>query len=416
MTNAGAMKLLKAARTVQEWAVAETFQKVVLKAANGRLEVASLTRNGEYHADALTRFLNAAAFLGLAAREATGQYSVAVNAPKYRRDSADALFWLLNSGLANLLSTGSMHLKTISASSGFEPDMYSAAVGAELLSEKGDHVSLSPDLIEVLSPESRTYMGLWVKNYERVMSKIFSPKGLSGAIRDGRTQWPAIFGAEVSNPFLLTKVYPGIFNDLMEGMHQANITDDEKLAAQVDKTGVWNVLDIGGASGAWATALADSSSQIEDIQIYDLRDGMPLYQAIYKRFAASKTRPIRWVDGNFFEGDRLDRLAGLPEDKTFDLVSLGWIIHDWTDEQAVQILKRAAGHLHKNGRLLLLESIMDDDRLGRVTLADLTMLVQTGGRERTIGDYSALLSKAGLKLKKVINTPTRRQIIETVHG
>ena len=42
-------------------------------------------------------------------------------------------------------------------------------------------------------------------------------------------------------------------------------------------------------------------------------------------------------------------------------------------------------------------------------MADLHMMVITGGRERTEKEYSALLSSAGFRLRRVIGTPERRE-------
>lgn len=47
---------------------------------------------------------------------------------------------------------------------------------------------------------------------------------------------------------------------------------------------------------------------------------------------------------------------------------------------------------------------------------DLTMLVITGGRERTEAEYRALLAAAGFRLTRIIPTPSEMSVIEAVRA
>ena len=44
--------------------------------------------------------------------------------------------------------------------------------------------------------------------------------------------------------------------------------------------------------------------------------------------------------------------------------------------------------------------------------SDLNMLVMPGGRERTEQEYAALFAAAGLRLTRVLHTPTRFSVLE----
>ena len=46
--------------------------------------------------------------------------------------------------------------------------------------------------------------------------------------------------------------------------------------------------------------------------------------------------------------------------------------------------------------------------------ADVAMMVLTGGKERTIGEYRALLGGAGFSLNKVISTEAEFNLIEAL--
>jgi hypothetical protein len=98
-----------------------------------------------------------------------------------------------------------------------------------------------------------------------------------------------------------------------------------------------------------------------------------------------------------------------------DTYSLKWILHDWTDEQSVTILKNCRKAMTAEGRVLIVEAVLQPGvATSFAKFVDLNMLVMTGGRERTESEYRTLLEAAGLKLTRVIPTQTEMSIIEAV--
>jgi hypothetical protein len=81
----------------------------------------------------------------------------------------------------------------------------------------------------------------------------------------------------------------------------------------------------------------------------------------------------------------------------------------------VQILSSCRAALNEGGVVLVVEKV-----LGRpgdeadAAFSDLNMLVLPGGRERTEGEYAALFTAAGLRLRVVTDTVTRFSILEAV--
>jgi len=84
----------------------------------------------------------------------------------------------------------------------------------------------------------------------------------------------------------------------------------------------------------------------------------------------------------------------LPADA--DVYLLSRVIHDWDDAAASAILRRCAEAAGSAGRVLVIESAAADGDPAAFAEMNLRMLVLAGGRERTIGDYSALAADAGL--------------------
>ena len=112
---------------------------------------------------------------------------------------------------------------------------------------------------------------------------------------------------------------------------------------------------------------------------------------------------IEMVGGDFFEQ--------MPPDG--DLYVLKSILHDWPDDKCVAILRNVHKAARADARLLLVETILPDTpQPSPVTFMDMNMLVMLGGRERTAGEYSALLRSVGFETERVIPTGGMFGLIE----
>lgn len=89
-----------------------------------------------------------------------------------------------------------------------------------------------------------------------------------------------------------------------------------------------------------------------------------------------------------------------------DVFLLKEVIHDWTDEQAVQVLLNCRRSMRQGDRLVLAERLVGPGHeFSEAALIDIVMLVMTGGMERTESQYRALLGAA--RFEHVGTTPTR---------
>jgi SAM-dependent methyltransferase len=71
------------------------------------------------------------------------------------------------------------------------------------------------------------------------------------------------------------------------------------------------------------------------------------------------------------------------------------IIHDWDDDRSVRILRNCCRVLRPEGRVL-------------------SMLLLTGGKERTEAEYRALFAEAGLEMTRVVPATAMISVIEGV--
>jgi hypothetical protein len=102
-----------------------------------------------------------------------------------------------------------------------------------------------------------------------------------------------------------------------------------------------------------------------------------------------------------------------------DTYLLSRVIHDWKDADARTILENCHRAMPPQTTLLLVERVLPDHIDPSVTaqeqtLADLTMLVMTGGCERTEGEYRALFEATGFALASLIPTLTTYSVVKGV--
>jgi SAM-dependent methyltransferase len=218
---------------------------------------------------------------------------------------------------------------------------------------------------------------------------------LDDAIRSGQPQATRALGCQY---FDHLSRHPAEGADFMRAMDDLAKLVAGEVVRLLDVAGAKEVADVGGASGTLVGALLDHHPQLRG-SIVELPSVVPMArEAIARRGLASRCNVIAQ---DFFDA--------IPE---ADIYLLKLIIHDWDDERAVRILANCARSLRANGRVVLVESVLpDDDRLP-MPLVDINMLVLLGGRERTVGEYSALFDAAGLRLERVVETRSYAQMIE----
>ena len=91
------------------------------------------------------------------------------------------------------------------------------------------------------------------------------------------------------------------------------------------------------------------------------------------------------------------------------------IIHDWNDDQSLQILANCRRAVPADGALLLVElGLSEPNQPSGGKIIDLFMLVLTGGRERTPDEYRSLLARSGFRLNRVIPTGIDFVILEAL--
>ena len=209
------------------------------------------------------------------------------------------------------------------------------------------------------------------------------------SVRTGETAFDHVHGAGLFDYLAKHPEVSALFNQGMAGNSPAHA---RLVARTYDFSGMTRVIDVGGGRGRLIATILAEHKHLRGI----------LFDQPHVIESARETLDEAGV------ADRCDLVGG----SFFDAVPQGGdayilrnIIHDWQDDQAIAILTTCRRAMVDGARLILVERhLADDPREALPVLhADLEMLVNVGGRERTTEEYAGLLVRSGFRLSRTIS-------------
>ncbi len=167
----------------------------------------------------------------------------------------------------------------------------------------------------------------------------------------------------------------------------------EAVARHYDASRFRRIVDVGGSQGVLLTGLLQAAPAASGV-LFDLPE---VIDGARERLATSDLADrVELVGGDFFEH--------VPAGG--DLYLLKSILHDWDDERALRILRNVQHAAAPGARLAVIEVLLPHEPgPSRAHLGNLLMLVELGGRERTLDHYADLLDRAGFELQQTIPVP-----------
>ncbi|MGW1163535.1 methyltransferase [Streptomyces sp. NPDC002519] len=177
----------------------------------------------------------------------------------------------------------------------------------------------------------------------------------------------------------------------------------EEILQNTAFDGPAHVIDVGGGTGHLVAAVAQKYSDISGC-VLELPYAAAAADALFAKLQLTKR--CRAQQGSFFDA--------LPEGDAYFLAS---VLHEWTDGDALKILRRCVEAMHPHGRVIIVDRIVDsgtgDDAL--VANLDIMMLTATGGRERTREEITDLVNSAGLQVQRQTVLASGRLLVEAGH-
>jgi hypothetical protein len=220
--------------------------------------------------------------------------------------------------------------------------------------------------------------------------------GLAHSVRTGEPAFERVNGEPL---FAYLDHHPaaaGLFHGNMSAMTEPEAA---AVAEAYDFGSVGQFLDVGGGQGTLTSALLSRWPNLRGT-VFDQPStlaGIRLPENLRAR--------CELVGGDFFEG--------IPPGA--DLYLLKDILHDWEDPQALAILQGCRRAMGSGSRLLVIERLMPPgNEPASVKEIDITMLVMTGGLERTFVEYEKLLTASGFTSPKAIPLPTGASLLEAL--
>jgi hypothetical protein len=218
---------------------------------------------------------------------------------------------------------------------------------------------------------------------------------LRASLAAGAPAWDAAMGEPVFDWLSHEPEAAGLFNDAMIGIHGG---EPPAVAASYPFAGT--VIDVGGGSGNMIVNVLRQHPEARGM-VFDMPHVVA--EAKARLEAEGLTARARVEPGSFFDG--------VPAGG--DLYILSHIIHDWDEARCVRILEHCCKAKAPGGKVLLVEMVVTPPNVAHpAKMLDIVMLAVPGGRERTPDEYGALLAKAGLRLTRIIPTPSPVSIIE----
>lgn len=214
-------------------------------------------------------------------------------------------------------------------------------------------------------------------------------RGLMLSLKSGKPGFEQMAGEDSwqymqANPEVAT-----IFNQAMQAL---SVSVSPAVASALDWSQYPVVADIGGGIGAQLTSILEAHPECRGV-LFDqpaVVDEAPAHERIER------------IGGDFF--------SAVPVQA--DAYVLRWLLHDWSDEESVTILRNIKSAGGADAHVMLVESVVPETpEFDMGKWMDLNMMMMATGKERTAAEFDALLQQAGYTLEQVVATESPLSII-----
>ncbi|KAL5725466.1 hypothetical protein ACHQM5_008607 [Ranunculus cassubicifolius] len=262
-------------------------------------------------------------------------------------------------------------------SNGSETTLYGLTPAARWLLQDDANLSLAP-MIQAQTHD--ILMSPW-----RYFSKC---------VEEGGDAFPKAHSSEIWDLASVNPEFNKTFNASMACT--SKIAVEAILGNYEGFEGLESLVDVGGGTGMLIREIVKNNPHIRGI-------GFDLPHVVS---TAPEFPGVEYIGGNMFR-----------EVPKADAVIIKSILHDWTDDECVTILKNCHRAIGKNGKKVIVVEVVLNPEGGSsfedTGLAlDLCMMAHTSGKERTEHEWKHILKDAGFPQYKLIQIPSLFSIIE----
>lgn len=302
-------------------------------------------------------------------------------------------------GIADLVASEPMTATQLAEATGsdaralYRVMRYLASLGIFQADEQ-ERFGLTPmaELLKSDAPDS-------MRSMSRIMGRVGpgTVSGLLDGVRTGKNPFEMAFGQHL---FEYLPTHPEdavLFDAAMNGFHGPE-TDAVLEAYSYD--GVSTLADIGCGNGTVLTATLRRYPSLKGV-FFDQPDVVDRARVAADEDISGRSQ---FVSGSFFESVPVGA----------DAYQMRHIIHDWSDELSLKILKNIRSVIPSNGRVLIIETIVPEGNDPSVAkLFDMMMLLfPPNGLERTEREFRDLLRAASFTVASVTATASPVSLID----
>jgi hypothetical protein len=221
--------------------------------------------------------------------------------------------------------------------------------------------------------------------------------GLHHAAITGEPGFNKVFGQPV---FDYVATHPDLAPILDAGMTALHGHETAAMLEAYDFSAINVLADIGGGNGSLIGSVLQRYPELQGL-LFELAHVVGRARESLQAYGIGDRCSV--IEGSFFES--------VPSGA--DAYLFRHIIHDWTDEQSIQILNNCRKVIPDHGRVLVIEAVVPTGN--EPSLAkdfDMTMLTFPGGLERTEEEYRSLLEQAGFQLSSITPTASMISVVE----
>jgi len=246
------------------------------------------------------------------------------------------------------------------------------------------------ELLCTENPESMRYGAIFAgeENYTATGNLLHS-------VRTGETAFNHLYG---KGHFDWMAEHPDASSTFNKAMAQSLRRLAKNPVESYDYSDKRVIVDVGGGRGDLISSVLVANPAMEGI-LFDLPQGSAEARSLLQAKGVEDRCHIK--TGSFFDS--------IPAGG--DVYVLSRILHDWPDDKAATILANCRKAVKDDSTLLIRDNVLSDNDLQGSTL-DITMLIMTGGEERTESEWKSLLKSTGFALTRVYKKEGQFDLIE----
>lgn len=314
--------------------------------------------------------------------------------------ASQAITAAVDLGIADALASGPLRAEELASRVDANPDalrrLMRALIGRGIFHQRRDGRYELNSLADTLRSNAPLSAAGWAQ-------MVGSPQHrehwsyLADAIRTGGAVIPAVNGTDAFDYLSREPELAEAFNRAMAQTTEMTI---RPLMAAYAFDAYPTVVDVGGGVGQLLAAILAATPTARGV-LFDLPHAVAGAPPLLRQHHVADR--VRVVEGSFFDS--------VPADG--DIYVLKNVLHDWTDDKAVEILRKIHTAAKVGTTVLVIEFVIPDhnrEHLGHWT--DLEMLLTQAGRDRTAAEYRSLLETAGFRVTRVVPTASPLSLVE----